>query len=569
MRRKVERQRRRVFVLLTWLLPFAGILLAEGGLRLGGFGHTYPLFVPVRRAAGYVHANPQVIRRFMVNEADAPSLRIRPVPFRLKKTPQTLRLVVQGGSTAEGYPYGYPASPAGMLQQRLQHTFPERRVEVITTATAAVNTYTLLDYSNEILEHRPDAVVIYAGHNEYLGILGVGSTFAVSRYRPLVLTFLWLRDVRLLQLGRRGLAALQVAPEVPSRRTLMERVVDRDRIPYGSPLYRRGLEQYRTNLRALLRRYREAAIPVLIGTLVSNERDRPPFLSSQGPGVDAEAWQRSFEAGRLALESGDPASALVELDGAVRSDDLHAKGHFWRGRALEELGRFSEAREAYIAARDRDELRFRAPREINAILRRVAAEEEAHVVEVEEAFHRRAKNGLVGNDLMLEHLHPNVAGYFVLADAFYEALRVHKLLGPWGTPVPRDVARREIPVTEVDRLFGEYRIGYLTAGWPFTVPEEEYELPPPNNRTERIAQEYYRGSYGWPDAMRRLLDLYRSRRETENAARVAVLVADAFPYQAEDQLAAATLLDQLGRPESTCYRQRAQEVLRDHPEPPP
>jgi lysophospholipase L1-like esterase len=541
------------------LLPFVGLLLVEGGLRLAGYGESYPLFIPERRADGWVHVNPRVVRRFMVDERDTPNLWIRPVSFRPEKSPETFRIFVQGGSSAEGYPYGYGASPAGMLQQRLQRTFPERRVEVVTTAMSAVNTYTLLDFSREILEQHPDLIVIYAGHNEYLGLLGVGSTFSAGHRRPLVLTFLALENVRLLQLGRRALAALRPRPATRDRHSLMQRVVAEDRILYGSELYRRGLEQYRANLTALLRRYREAGVPVFLGTVVSNERDRKPFISGPGPGADVAAWKRHFDAASEAFTSGDAASALAELDAAVAIDDLHAAGHFARGRVLESLGRYGEAREAYLAAKDRDELRFRAPEAINEILRQVAAEQGAHVVEVQEAFHRAASHGIVGEDLMLEHLHPNLEGYFVLADAFYEALREHEVLGPWEHPVSAEQARQEMPVTEVDRLYGEYRIAGLTAGWPFSERNERFRPPPPAGPVERIAQSFYRGRYPWPDAMRELLDHYRTQGETDEAARVAVLLAEAFPYRPQDQRTAAELLEKAGRPDAELYRRRAGE----------
>ena len=559
--RPLSRRRRRIYAAVTMLFPFALLVLAEAGLRLAGYGQSIPLFVPVAGAEGYRIANPRVIRRFLVDEADAPRLVIRPVAFRADKQPETFRIFVQGGSTAAGYPYGYGASPAGMLQQRLQRTFPERRIEVITTGLSAVNSYTLLDFSAEILEHEPDAVIIYAGHNEYLGILGVGSTFSAGRRRPLVLAFLALEDVRLLQLGRRALAAASTAlgpePEPRSRRTLMERVVAEDRIAYGSSLYRRGMAQYRVNLRALLARYRRAGVPVFIGTLVSNERDRPPFISGHRRGVDLEAWRRHFDAGRRALETDDPAAALEAFDAAVALDDLHADVHFGRGRALEALGRYGEARQAYLAAKDRDELRFRAPEEANAILREVAAEQGAHVVEVEEAFVRRADRGIVGGELMLEHLHPNLSGYFVMADAFYDALHEHGAVGPWQRPVPEEQALREVPVTEVDRLYGEYRIRRLTAGWPFSDGGGRYEPPPATDRVEQIAQGYYRGSFPWPDAMHELLDYYRSRGATAEASRVAVLLAEAFPYRPEDQRTAAELLRRAGRPDYEVYQRRA------------
>lgn len=541
------------------LLPLVGLLLVEGGLRLAGYGETYPLFVPERLADGWVHVNPQVIRRFMVDEEDTPNLWARPVPFRPEKPPGTFRIFVQGGSSAEGYPYGYEASPAGMLQQRLQHTFPDRRIEVITTAMSAVNTYTLLDFSREILAQHPDLIVIYAGHNEYLGILGVGSTFSAGRHRPLVLTFLGLKDMRLLQLGRRALAALTRRPKPKTRSTLMARVVAEERIPYGSELYQRGLEQYRANLRALLHRYEKAGVPVYIGTLVSNERDQKPFISALGEGADAAAWQGHFDAAAAAFTDGAAETALSELDAAVAIDDLDAAGHFARGRVLETLERYDEARDAYLAAKDRDELRFRAPEAINQILREVAEEEGAVVVDVRDAFSRAAPNGIVGKDLMLEHLHPNVEGYFVMADAFYRSLHEHGAIGPWEHPISEEQARQETPVTEVDRLYGEYRIKTLTAGWPFGNGEGRYRPLPAENPQERIAQAFYRGDYPWPDAMRELLDYYRSKGATAEAAKVAALLADAFPYVAEDQQAAAELLQAAGRSDYQVYQRLIDE----------
>jgi lysophospholipase L1-like esterase len=518
-----SRGRRRVLAVLTVLLPVVLLALLEAGLRLPGFGQSYPLFVPVPEAPGYLRANRDVVRRFMVDDRDTPNLWIRPVYFRREKAPDTFRIVVQGESTTEGYPYGYGASPAGMLQQRLQRTFPQRKIEVITTAMSAVSTYPLLDFSGEILEIQPDAVVIYAGHNEYVGLLGVGSGISAGRRRPVVLSFLWLKDVRILQLGRRALAALRPPTPREQGRTLMATIVAEKRIPYGSPLYRRGLEQYRANLRALLRRYRKAGVPVFIGTMVSNERDQPPFLSGQG-----------------------------------------AEAHFRRGRALEKLGRYREARQAYLAAKDRDELRFRAPEEINAILREVAAEQGARVVEVQEAFYRAARNGIIGHDLMLEHLHPNLRGYFLLADAFYGALRDRKMIGTWETPVPREQAWREIPVTAVDRLYGEWRAQYLMSDWPFTERKKPFRIPPPADPVEEIAESYYRSRIQWPDAMRLLLHHYRATGNTAEAARVAVLLAEAFPHRADDQRAAAELLLAAGHSDAAVYRRRALALAPSH-----
>lgn len=553
------RGRQRVFALLAFLLSSVLVLALEGGLRLFGFGQSYPLFVPVPKADDFLRVNRHVVRRFMTDEAETPRLWIRPVYFQRQKAPETFRIFVQGGSTAEGYPYGYGASPAGMLQQRLQRTFPERKIEVITTAMSAVNTYTLLDFSDEILEHEPDAVVISAGHNEYVGILGVGSGYSVGRLRGVVQTFLALRDLRIFQLAQRALQALRprTATGPKARRNLMATIVAEKNIPYGSALYRRGLEQYRANLRALLKKYRRAGIPVFIATVVSNLRDQPPLASGHSEGADVEAWSRRMSSGQKALESGDPRVALAAFEAAVATDGAHAEGHFGLARALDELGRYDEARRAYVAAKDRDELRFRAPEEINDILREVAAEQGAYVVEVRQAFRRAARDGIVGYDLMLEHLHPNLDGYFVMADAFYDALREQAIIPRWDHPIPHAQASEEIPVTEVDRLYGEYRIANLTSDWPFSERKKPFRIKPAANRIEKIAQRYYRGRYEWPDAMRELLDHYRSVGDHSEAAKVAVLLAEAFPNRAEDQRVAAELLLAAQRPEAGVYRRRA------------
>lgn len=250
-----------------------------------------------------------------------------------------------------------------------------------------------------------------------------------------------------------------------------------------------------------------------------------------------------------------------EFDRAVEIDDAHAEGHFLRAQALDRLERYPEARQAYLAAKDRDELRFRAPEAYNKIIREVAHQQLAQVVEVQEAFVREARDGIVGTDLMLEHLHPNLRGYFVLADAFHEALRAEEMFGPWDKWITRDLAWEEIPVTEVDRLYGEYRIRHLTSDWPFSKRRERFRIGPAARRVERIAQKYYRGSYKWPDAMKKLVDLYRTTHDVKEAAKVAVLLAEAFPYEAKRKLVAAELLDQAGRWEGSVYAERALEIV--------
>lgn len=542
--------RRRLFTVVALCIPVLFFVLVEAGLRLAGYGHSYPLFIPVAGAPGYLQANPESVKRFVVDEFATPAVRIHPVRFPEQKATGTFRIVVQGGSTAAGFPYGYGASLAGMLQQRLQATFPDVNFEIITTAMPAVNSYTLLDFADEIITRQPDAVLIYAGHNEYLGILGVGSALSVGRSRPVILALLALRESRLLQLLMHSYQVatsrqpVDVEAITNSSGTLMRRIVGQRHIPLDSALYREGEQQFRSNLASLLARYRDAGIPVFIGTLASNENGMEPFISELAADTDAALWQEKYTAGSEALQQGDLDTAHDALTEAVALDDTAASGYFALGQLLENRGDYSPARESFLAAKDRDQLRFRAPEAFNTIIRELAAGHGAHVVEVQASLLEAAAHGIIGNDLMLEHLHPNLPGYFLLADVYFEALREQGLINAREQTVDRELAWKEIPITAVDRLNGHYQILHLKGDWPF--PEGPVARPSPRisgqpSRDEQIAHDLYRKKITWTTALHRLLAHYENEQDRVRAAQVAVLLADTHQYEEAPQVKAGTL----------------------------
>jgi len=543
--------RRWLFRLFMLAIPVLFFVLLEAGLRLGGYGHSYPLFIPVADAPGYLQASQEVVRRFVVEETREPGVEIWPVPFPADKAPETLRIFVQGGSSAAGWPYGFGASLAGMLQQRLQASLPERNIEVISTAMTAVNSYTLMDFADEIVAQQPDAVLIYAGHNEYLGVLGVGSAVSAGRTRPVVLTYLALRDLRILQLLKHsylGLTTPVASKEGPAQSggTLMRRIVGKSHIAFDSPLYHRGEAQFRDNLTVLLERYHDAGIPVFIGTLASNEKDLAPFASRLAEGTDVAAWRRHLETGVDALFDGDTDLASISLEEALALDDRAASVHFALGRLFEKQGEYAAARLAYLEARDRDQLRFRAPQSFNRIIRAVAKEQGAQVVEVEASLLDHAAHGIIGNELMLEHLHPNLWGYFLLADAYYQVLLDGGLLGAEAQVISRQQAWSELPVTAVDLKKADYEIMRLTSDWPFRAERSLPANPVRSNEIEQLAYSLFKGGTTWSSAMEELQAYYLQQQNTLAAAHVAVLLADSYPYDTERQSRAGQLAQDAG-----------------------
>jgi hypothetical protein len=321
-------RRQRLLLLITVLTPLLLLGLAEIALRLAGIGQREPLFVPVASAPGYLQPNSAAIQRFFPDPRRAPNVAIDTTWFPARKAPGTLHLR-QGESSAAGFPYGRWASPGALLQQRLQRAYPDRNVEVISTAMAAVTSYVLLDFADEIIPRHPDAVVIYTGHNEYLGVGGGG---LVLRQREVA-------DAR----ARRG----GVAAPAPVSGARAAGVVGWRRP--GADVERRGHADVARGARAL-DPARFAALPAggsnssaAISTGCCRNTARPAWRCSSARSRATSATSRRSRAARMRR--------------TVRRRSSVTRTR----RRLDAEGKYDEARTEYLVAKDRDELRFARP----------------------------------------------------------------------------------------------------------------------------------------------------------------------------------------------------------------
>ncbi len=510
---------RRFFAAGVALIPILFFVLLEIGLRIIGYGGNLQLFLPLEGAySQYLAINPSVGKRFFFTQETIPT---PSNDIFLKQKPDNgYRIFVLGGSTTIGYPYGPNLMFSRLLHLMLNDIFPERRIEVVNVAMTAVNSYTYLDYLDEILAREPDAILIYGGHNEFYGALGVASAESLGKFRWVVKAYLKLKKFRTFLLLRDAIGTLRVAlqrwlrgesVEDPSA-TLMERMVAEKRIPYGDPIYRMGLEQLEFNLRELLQRCRRAGVKVVLSELVSNIRDLPPFES-------------------------------VAADPFPPADQVYRQA-----RQLDRQGRFREAKAKYYLAKDLDALRFRASEDVNQLLRRLAGEYRVPLVPMKAFFESKARDGLIGNDLMTDHLHPNIQGYFIMATAFLRTLRQHGFIEPiWRQiPIPRIVQRlRSRCYTALDSVYGEVRIRILKGGWPFKKeqgPNLELLNFKPRNLLEQLAFRAWVGkNYSLEKAHVDLAAMAEQNKEFEKAAGEYQALICLTPYNASPYLKLANV----------------------------
>ncbi|WP_337880373.1 SGNH/GDSL hydrolase family protein [Rheinheimera sp.] len=543
-----------LFRLIALCIPLLLLFLLEALLRLLSLGQHTPLLLENPAAPQYWVTNPAIINRYFPNPASRPNVQLEPSFVLKQKPPHGLRLVVQGGSTAAGYPYGMGASLAGMLEQRLRRTMPDRHIEVVNTALSAVNSYTLLDLSDEIIALQPDAVLIYAGHNEYLGLLGVGSSYVASQSIWLNRLLIQLRQLYLVQLLEQLLTPSASTDPSPSTRTLMAQVARHKHIALDSPLYQAGLEQFSRNMTALLQNYAQAGIPVYLATVASNIADQPPFSSTA---LSAEEQQQLKLVQAAELQSPTTQQKLTRLSAQNSSS---ADFHYQLGQLLRQAGLMQLAEHHLLRARDLDLLRFRAPSAINQRIRQLAQEQQAVLVETEAAFRQHAADGLIGNSLMLEHLHPNPQGYFVLADSFYQALFRQQQIPGLTKAVPSGLSWLERPLLPAEEHAGWLKIQQLLSDYPFKSQPEAVQFPAPQNEEQAWALAYVQGKMDWLGMIQRSAALYHQQKDGDMLVKALKILADALPHDGQVNYQAAAILQQAGRKdEARFYLGRAEQ----------
>lgn len=524
---KLSSSKRLVFTLLMIALPIVLLGATELALRAVQYGGPRALFLSADFDSRYMIVNRNIGTRYFPSQSVTPAISY---DVFLKQKPENgYRIFVLGGSSAAGYPYLYNGAFSKMLLPRLQDAFPDRKIEMINLAMPAVNSYTLLDLADEIMPWQPDALLIYAGHNEFYGALGIGSSESLGQFRGLINGYLRLQAFRAFQLLRdivlkiAGWVGKPSNSEVAADRTLMERMVGEQEIAWRGESYERAQQNFSANLRDLIALAAKQDVPVLLSELVSNVRDQKPFVSLFDAATDKVEWQTGFDEAVRLQAAGQFARALASYRQVAVLDSTPAIVHFRMAQCLEKLGAYEQAKAQFYRAKDLDGLRFRASEDFNEAIRLLGAETGSAVVPLQQAFEAASPNGLIGKDLMLEHLHPNLRGYFLMAKAFSEAMcENHFIAENWDARSMQadSVYWQDTGVTPIDEKVIDIRIEVLLGGWPFqpkNAPNRAADFVP-GNFLEQTALSMWKNDITWERAHVQMADYYQQRGELDKAA---------------------------------------------------
>ena len=526
---KVERRRpskRRIasFRIIAILMPFLALFLLELSLRVFHYGHELDLFMEYPGDQRFLVLNPHASKRYFSDPSLAPSGNSE--PFKKVKDKNTCRIFVLGESTTIGYPYFHNGSFHRWLQYRLMRTFPDRNFEIINLSMTAVNSYTVSGFAKELVNYEPDAVLIYCGQNEYYGAMGVGSTNTFSGSPAAIHILLKLRQLRLTQLLS-SLHKSLFGRGNANAGTLMQRMAGDQRIAYGSKLYYRGIGQFRSNMEEALHLFNEHHIPVFVSNLVSNEKGLQPFVSIGTDSLRNPGFDKYYRLGVSAIGGNEPQAAYGFFREANRDYGGHALCNYYMGQLNYELGDYRQAEAFFSKALDLDGLRFRAPSQLNAVITQLCNKyPNAHLVDTRAEFQFHSDHHIIGSELILEHVHPNLEGYALMSDAFYEALKKGGIIRADKTKeMDLPQLEREMPITLVDSLAGAYKIARLKTNWPFQTNGQadsfqtgsgmkEYDKDAgkqnPRSEEQKLAGKLAFEHAGWMEVMEYLYDYYVS-----------------------------------------------------------
>lgn len=510
----------------------------ELALRLSHYGQEYDLVISTtKNGKEYFRINPKVgLRYFDRDRYFLPE--VVADDFAVLKPQNSLRIFVLGESTPAGFPYQFNLTPSHLLQKQLESILPGKNVEIVNASLTATNSYTVLEFIDELVDYKPDVFLIYSGQNEFYGALGVGSTISLGHERWLIRTYQRLRAFKTFVLLENALTGLSHwiggSNMVPQSGTLMQQMTKEKAIPYQGDLYRKATDAYGKNLRAVIETARTSHIPVILSTLVTNERSLPPFVSMhQELLTDAQRTEVSSLL-TAALTKGvgkDSTRDLYQQSTAI--DSMWAMSYFKLAECYDALGKFDSAKTAYGKARDLDGLRFRAPSEYNQLIRSLAEPPKVVIADVESTFRAQSPNGILGKELLWEHVHPRLQGYVLLSQTWCRSLGQLSIFSSeerqkLSQSVSDSLLFASVRWTALDEEIGAVAMTTLLHRWPFTQNTSTTEMVPTND-VERVAQMFAKRTLRWSEAHYELADAYIRKKDLSGAIQEYEAVSAMYP----------------------------------------
>jgi hypothetical protein len=348
--------------------------------------------------------------------------------------PGELSIVVVGESSAQGEPYHPWLSIGQIVGWQLERVFPGRKIHVDIRADGGLCLEQAVLRLKD-LARRPDAIIVFAGHNEFQARFGWSRN--VSHYveegpeHPLALLELARSASRTVALVLDTLDRFR-GENPPPPRVTRELVDHPTCTPAEYAFLLEDFERRLDDLAAYCRRI--GALPILI-VPASNDGGYEPSRSVLAGPTSAEkriAFAREFQVIRAA-EADQPESSIAGYCRLLEQHPEFAESHYRLARLLAQRGDWQEASRHFILARELDGFSLRCPADFREAYRRVARRYDAVLIDGDKLLARQSPHGIVDDHLFHDGQHVNLVGMVALAQDILEQLEHRRAFG-WPSP---------------------------------------------------------------------------------------------------------------------------------------
>jgi lysophospholipase L1-like esterase len=362
----------------------------------------------------------------------------RRVEFDRVKPAGEFRVFVLGGSTVQGHPYSIETSFPTYLQTALKHANSSVTPNVINCGGVSYASYRLVPVLTECLNYEPDLVIFCEGHNEFLEDV----TYAPVRQQSVIARALGsiaeksrvirgLRNSFKSTSAKEALQASSQAAKVREKPVLPEEVDTILNHSGGLTAYHRDdehasrvVEHFRSNLLRMHQLCSEKSIPLIVVQPPSNLADCPPFRS-QFSGNSTEETQKSIVqmlARARELSRSDLNEAIALAKEATRMDPRFALSWYELGQ-LQLLNHDHDlAKESLRRACDEDVCPLRMTSALTSAMRQTVEELQITFLDADELLRRLSPTGILGDGLLVDHVHPSFRGHEEIAIALAQLM---------------------------------------------------------------------------------------------------------------------------------------------------
>lgn len=418
-------RRKRLFRLGAIVLGCFSVVAIEIVLRLVGVA---PFVPPADPMVGFSDVQPLFKINPTGDRYEIPKSRqafFQPDSFGATKGSNEFRVFCLGGSTVQGRPYSIETSFTAWLELSLRAADASKKWEVINCGGVSYASYRLVPIMIETIDYQPDLFLVYTGHNEFLESRSYPEIKRQSRWkRNLINTVSQSRLYGLIS---------RLRPTIPPRERINLKSEVDALLDYqgGLAKYHRDdvwrdgvIYEYEQNVRRLIEIARDNQIPIILINPASNLRDTPPFkveLPASFTPDQRLAFQKRWDDAKSASWD-DLDAKLAAVRRVLELDNRHAEAQFLAAKVYEARKNPSQAKEAYLRAKDEDICPLRMLESMHDSLKAIASQTRTTLIDIRAKFEAEAEFNIPGDEQFIDHVHPRIEGHQKIAQVILETL---------------------------------------------------------------------------------------------------------------------------------------------------